>query len=84
MAAPHGMRDLNSLAGVIPVPLNSLAGVIPVPLNSLAGVIPVPPEVEAQSPNHWIAKELPELPFFLRLNNILLYVYACFSDPFAC
>ena len=53
-------------------------------LNSLAGVIPVPPEVEAQSPNHWIAKELPELPFFLRLNNILLYVYACFSDPFAC
>ena len=28
------------------------------------GVVPVSPAVEAQSPNHWAAKELPELHFF--------------------
>ena len=33
-------------------------------LSSLTEIKPVPPSVEAQSPNHWIAREFPIVLYF--------------------
>ena len=35
-----------------------------------AGIEPVPPAVEAQSPNHWIAREFP------RKHVLIIFVYS--------
>ena len=45
-----------------PPPLCHMAYRIVVPQ---LGIEPMPPAVEAWSPNHWTAREFPELPFIL-------------------
>ena len=45
-----------------PPPLCDMACRIVVPQ---LGIEPMPPAVEAWSPNHWTAREFPELPFIL-------------------
>ena len=32
------------------------------------GIVPMPPAVEAQSPNHWTAREFPETQYFFLTN----------------